>query len=311
MARLVRTGKKQSKDKSTKTRVVMEQNLENTLGDPKSQENESSPKALKKRTKKASKKTTKKAAKKKVTKKASKKKVTKKASKKRTSKDATIVGKAHQNAKTQKLRDQQLEESVESHNPEDVPEKAETWTAAKLLQKIKEQPATTSQRALDELTTNIATGKEVDSQVLNELRQRIPNQADKIDLVTQVATAQQSQRLARYMQAAGMVEEFLFYPEVLGALEPKDLIKVFELIQKHIVQITDFVESKSANPPIPAMLKQLLDMDKGHAERIQATRSATQGLDSTSREKIRGLLSMFKDHVSGSAVVEREQDEST
>lgn len=153
---------------------------------------------------------------------------------------------------------------------------------------------TGSQHAIDQIAGNIANGTGVETKILDNLRAAIPQQAHKIDLLIQTVAAHQSERLAKYLKAANMMEHILFHPDVLARMETKDVLKLFELVQRHITQITDFVETKSSNPPIPEIIRQLLNLDTKKAAVVNESKKEAGSLDSTSREAIRNFLSIVR-----------------
>jgi len=148
-----------------------------------------------------------------------------------------------------------------------------------------------SQQIVSQLAANIAEGHQVDPDYLSELRKSIPDQTAKIDVLMQAVAAHQSKRLSKYLEAAGFTEQILFHPDIMTRLAPKDLLKLFELIQKHMIQITEFIEGKSSSPPVPELVKQLLNLDSSKKQEVNESRSDLEKLDSFSRERIRNTVS--------------------
>ncbi len=161
-----------------------------------------------------------------------------------------------------------------------------------------------SQQIVSQLANNIASGQEVDPDFLSELRKSIPNQAAKIDVLMQAVASHQSRRLSKYLEAAGFTEQVLFHPEVITKLAPKDLLKLFELIQKHLVQITDFIEGKSTSPPVPELIKELLNLDQTKKTDVSKSKQDLEKLDTFSRERIRNTVSSL---LSELRTIEEEQ----
>ena len=147
-----------------------------------------------------------------------------------------------------------------------------------------------SQQIVSSLAANISEGNPVDPDFLAYLRTSIPDQSAKIDVLMQAVAAHQSRRLARYLEAAGFTEQMLFHPDIMTRLAPKDLLKLFELIQKHMVQITEFIEGKSSSPPLPELIKQLLNLDSTKKQEVSESRKSLEKLDSFSRERIRNTV---------------------
>jgi len=147
-----------------------------------------------------------------------------------------------------------------------------------------------SQNIVSQLAANIAEGNSVDPDYLAELRKSIPDQSAKIDVLMQAVAAHQSKRLSKYLEAAGFTEQLLFHPEIMTRLAPKDLLRLFELIQKHMVQITEFIEGKSSSPPVPELVKQLLNLDTSKKQEVSESRTNLEKLDSFSRERIRNTV---------------------
>jgi hypothetical protein len=152
-------------------------------------------------------------------------------------------------------------------------------------------------KSLVEISSNISSGALISDELAKEIEKDTEVQKGKVDVFMQATTAYQTQRLARYMQAAAHLENQVLDIEFMSNLPPEDKVKLMDMLQKHSESMIKFIDSKSNQQP--ERVKDItVNMDNRSVivnEDQETGLTALQSVGSAGRSNVRNILTVLEE----------------
>lgn len=149
------------------------------------------------------------------------------------------------------------------------------------------------------ISKNIASGALIPEELSKNIEKDAESQKGKVDVFMQATTAYQTQRLAKYMQAAAHLEDQVLDIEFMSNLPPEDKVKLLDMMQKHSESMIKFIDSKSGN--VPERVKDItVNMDNRSVEINETSNTglaALQNMGSAGRTKVRNILTVLEEEM--------------